>query len=116
VVQRSPGKLQTLRADNVRLRRLLELSAEEARAADLRQPPLTGTPTAPVDMRSAPEAKLRFYASLFRCRTDVYAVRWETSRDGRSGWTPAIKGYWRKGMKQVRVCASPLIMGVCPVK
>lgn len=60
-----PGELATLRADNVRLRRLLELSKEQARAADPDQPALTGAPTAPVDMRSAPEEKLRFYASLF---------------------------------------------------
>ena len=73
--ERFPGELATLRADNVRLRRLLELSKEHARAADPDQPALTGAPTAPVDMRSAPEAKLRFYASLFRCRTDVYALR-----------------------------------------
>ena len=95
-----PGELATLRADNVRLRRLLELSKEQARAADPDQPALTGAPTAPVDMRSAPEAKLRFYASLFRCRTDVYALRWENRRDGRSGWMPAINGYWRKGMSR----------------
>ena len=53
-------------------------------------------------MRSAPEAKLRFYASLFRCSTDVYALRWENRRDGRSGWMPAINGYWRKGMEPSR--------------
>jgi len=79
VDERFPGELETLRADNMRLRRLLELSKEQARAADPDQPALTGAPTAPVDMRSAPEAKLRFYTSLFRCRTDVYALRWENS-------------------------------------
>ncbi|WP_373368834.1 TOTE conflict system archaeo-eukaryotic primase domain-containing protein [Candidatus Mycobacterium methanotrophicum] len=41
-------------------------------------------------MRSAPDDKIRLYASLFRCRTDVYAPRWESRRDGRSGWMPAI--------------------------
>jgi hypothetical protein len=69
VDERFPGELETLRADNVRLRRLLELSKEQARAADPDQPALTGAPSAPVDMRSASEAKLRFYTSLFRCRT-----------------------------------------------
>ena len=83
--ERFPGELDTLRADNMRLRRLLKLSEEQARAADPDQATLTGAPTAPVDMRSAPEAKLRFYASLFRCRTDAYALRWEERRDGRSG-------------------------------
>jgi superfamily II DNA or RNA helicase len=100
VDERFPGELETLRADNVRLRRLLELSEEQARAADPDQPALTGAPTAPLDMRSAPEAKLRFYGGLFQCRTDVYAIRWENKRDGRSGWMPAIKGYWRKGMSR----------------
>lgn len=100
VEEQFPGELQTLRADNVRLRRLLALSEEQARAADPDQATLTGAPTAPVDMRSAPEDKIRFYANLFRCRTDVYAVRWENRHDGRSGWMPAIKGQWRKGMSR----------------
>jgi hypothetical protein len=34
VEERFPGELQTLRADNVRLRRLLALSEEQTRAAD----------------------------------------------------------------------------------
>jgi hypothetical protein len=98
--ERFPGELQTLRADKVRLRRLLALSEEQARAADPDQATLIGAPTAPVDMRSAPEDKIRFYANLFRCRPDVYAVRWENRHDGRSGWMPAIKGQWRKGMSR----------------
>jgi hypothetical protein len=55
-----------LRADNARLRRLLQLSEEQARAADPDQAALTGATHAPVDMRSTPEEKVRFYASLFR--------------------------------------------------
>lgn len=70
--ERFAGELATLRADNVRLRRLLELSKEQARAADPEQPALTGAPTAPVDMRSAPEAKLRF---LNRPRSRVVAAQ-----------------------------------------
>ena len=46
-------------------------------------------------MGSAPDDKIRFYTDLFRCRTDVYALRWENKRDGRSGWMPAMQGYWR---------------------
>lgn len=69
-----PGELETLRADNVRLRRLLMLSEEQARAADPDQAALTGAPTTFVDMGSTPEDKIRFCIDLFRCRTDVYAV------------------------------------------
>ena len=86
VEERYPGELETLRAENVRLRRLLDLSAEQARAADPDQAALTSVPApAPVDMRSSPEDKVAFYAGLFRCRTDIYAVRWENRRDGRDG-------------------------------
>jgi hypothetical protein len=80
----------------VRLRRLLQLSEEQARAAANDQATLTGAPQSPVSMASSPIDKVRFFFDLFRCRTDVYALRWENRRDGRSGWMPAIKGYWRK--------------------
>jgi hypothetical protein len=101
-----------LRADNARLRRLLQLSEEQARAADPDQAALTGATHAPVDMRSTPEEKVRFYASLFRCRTDVYAIRWENRRDGRSGWMPAIAGRWRKGTSRVDAPYLPLTADV----
>lgn len=51
----------------------------------------------PVTMESTPEAKVRLFQDLFRARSDIYAVRWENSRDGRSGWVPAVVGGWRKG-------------------
>ena len=108
VEERFPGELDTLRADNVRLRRLLKLSEEQARAADPDQATLTGAPESPVSMRSAPEDKVRFFLDLFRCRSDVYALRWENRRDGRSGWMPAIRGYWRKGMNRADAPYLPL--------
>ncbi len=99
-VESFPGELDTLRADNVRLRRLLQLSEEQARAAASDQATVTGAPGLPVTMGSSSADKVRFFFELFRCRTDVYALRWENRRDGRSGWMPAIKGYWRKGMNR----------------
>ena len=40
---------------------------------------------------------MRFFRALFAARADVYAIRWENARTGRSGWSPAVKGGWRKG-------------------
>lgn len=108
VNEQFPGELEALRADNVRLRRLLKLSEEQARAADPDQATLTGAPESPVHMGSTPEGKVRFYFDLFRCRTDVYALRWENRRDGRSGWMPAIRGHWRKGMSRAEAQFLPL--------
>jgi len=84
------------------------LSEEQARAAASDQATLTGAPASPVTMGSNSADKVRFFVDLFRCRTDVYAVRWENRRDGRSGWIPAIKGYWRKGMNRADAPYLPL--------
>jgi hypothetical protein len=59
--ERFPGELETLRADNLRLRRLLKLSEQQARAAHPDQATLSGAPEPPVNMTSAPEDKIRFY-------------------------------------------------------
>jgi hypothetical protein len=112
VEERFPGELETLRSDNVRLRRLLKLSEEQARAADPDQATLSGAPESPVNMRSAPEDKVHFFRDLFRCRSDVYALRWENHRDGRSGWMPAIHGYWRRGMNRADASYLPLTADV----
>ena len=106
--ERYPGELETLRVDNIRLQRLLKLSQAQARAADPDQATLTGAPQSPVSIGSPPWEKIRFFFDLFRCRTDVYALRWENRRDGRSGWMPAIKGYWRKGMNRADAPYLPL--------
>jgi superfamily II DNA or RNA helicase len=113
VDERFPGDLATLRAENLRLRRLLELSEEQARAARPDQATLTGAPTAPVTKRSPLHDKVRFYLDLFRCRSDIYAVRWENKRDGRSGWMPAVAGgYWPKGMSRAEAPYLPLTADV----
>ncbi|BAW03481.1 DEAD/DEAH box helicase [Nocardia seriolae] len=103
-MERYPGELESLRAETARLRRLLDLTEQQARAA---APDQTAVGT-PVDMRSSPEAKVRFYLDLFGCRDDVYALRWENRRDGRSGWMPAIRGRWSKGRSRAEAPYLPL--------
>ncbi|WP_245933390.1 DEAD/DEAH box helicase [Arthrobacter livingstonensis] len=92
-------ELDGLRMDNARLRKLIELSEAEAKAAQQDQPAFASvtTPIGPVTMDSPPETKVRFYQALFHARTDAYATRWENARDGRAGWVPAVAGGWRKG-------------------
>ncbi|HVH95286.1 MAG TPA: hypothetical protein VM688_10245, partial [Nocardioidaceae bacterium] len=92
-------ELESLRRENARLRRLLELT--DAQAA-----PARGTQTAwfdkapgSVDARSSSQAKVDFYAALFAARRDVYAIRWENARYGKAGWMPAVEGGWRKGSR-----------------
>ena len=44
--------------------------------------------------RSSSQQKVELFRALFRGRDDVYALRWENVRTGKSGWGPAVKGGW----------------------
>jgi len=87
-----------LRAENARLLRLLELSPQQARMPAPTQTAIFDAEPGAVHAGSPSEAKVAFYAALFGARTDVYAQRWENTRTGRSGWVPAVRGGWRKGV------------------
>ena len=59
-------------------------------------------------MASPAADKLALYADRFRARPDVYAVRWENTRTGASGWMPAVAGGWRRGMDRAAATYLPL--------
>ena len=90
-------EVQRLQAENARLSRLLELRGQDTAASPEQ---LSAPVAAPgmVTMASPVADKLALFADRFRARTDVYAVRWENTRLGTSGWSPAVAGGWRKGM------------------
>jgi superfamily II DNA or RNA helicase len=48
--------------------------------------------------------KVALFRRLFRGRTDVYPVRWESKTSGKSGYAPACANEWRAG-----VCEKPRI-------
>jgi superfamily II DNA or RNA helicase len=91
------AEVAALRAENARLRRLLGLSAEQARPPVAAQTGMFLDRPGPVTATSSGSDKVRFFRSLFAARTDVYAIRWDNARTGRSGWSPAVQGGWRKG-------------------
>lgn len=93
-------ELEELRAENSRLRRLLELSEQESKPVRQDQPELALHASGPVTKNSPSDLKVSFYQSLFRARTDIYARRWENSKAGTSGWVPAVAGGWRKWMER----------------
>jgi len=92
------GQLAALTSENARLLRLLDLSPAQARPPGPAQTGIFDGPPGLVDATSSPEKKIAFFASMFAARSDVYAVRWENVRTGRSGWMPAVRGGWRKGV------------------
>jgi hypothetical protein len=61
---------------------------------------------------SPSDEKISLYLSLFRGRQDIYARRWESIRTGKSGYMPACKNEWVRGL-----CRKPEIKcGECPAR
>ncbi|HCU91409.1 MAG TPA: hypothetical protein DHU96_01035 [Actinobacteria bacterium] len=79
------GQVKQLRAENARLLRLLELTPQQARPPGPAQAGFFDSAPGAVHADSAPAEKVAFFRALFASRTDVYAVRWENARSGKSG-------------------------------
>ena len=63
-----------------------------------------------VDRNSAIENKIALFRRLFRGRSDVFPIRWENRKTGRSGYAPACANEWQPG-----VCEKPKVKcSVCP--
>ncbi len=89
-----------LRAENARLISLLEYHGIEWR---LPPPPAKPVPE-PEPSRLSTGEKVALFRRLFRGRTDVYPVRWESKTTGKTGYSPACANEWRAG-----VCEKPRI-------
>ncbi len=65
---------------------------------------------APVTNNSPSNEKVALFQRLFAGRPDVFPVRWENRRAGRSGYSPACSNEWVKG-----ICGKPKVKcGECP--
>lgn len=81
-------ELERLKKENAYLKKLLSnMMHQRESKATVEENILTN--------RSNPQEKIRLFRSLFKGRTDVYAVRWE-SKNGKSGYTPACEWEWQK--------------------
>ena len=88
-------ELERLRRENERLRTLLALSQRsQAVGAPANRDGRAGAEEerAPVASGSTAAEKVALIRTLFRGRDDVYALHWENTRTGRSGYTPAVAG------------------------
>ena len=103
-------ELERQRAENARLIALLESHGIEWR---LSPPSSAASPSAsqspPEYSRISTQDKIDLFRRLFRGRSDVYPVRWESQTSGRSGYAPACANEWRAG-----ICEKPRIKcGAC---
>jgi hypothetical protein len=89
--------LSKLQVENARLIALLESHGIEWRPSGVSPPS-----TEPSKLSTGD--KVALFRRLFRGRTDVYPVRWESKTTGKSGYAPACGNEWRPG-----VCEKPRI-------
>ena len=103
-LERVRKRLASLDAERGRLQR--ELAALEARLASelvpARIPP--ALESAPVTNNSSSREKVELFRRLFFGRPDVFPVRWESGRSGRSGYSPACFNEWVQG-----ICGKPKV-------
>jgi hypothetical protein len=93
------AELARLRAENTRLLKLLSLTPQQAAPPGPSQAAYFEAPPGVVHHRSPQDAKVAFFGALFAARTDVYAIRFDNQRTGKSGWIPAVRGGWHKGAR-----------------
>ncbi len=100
-----------LRAENERLRGLLEFSQQSESIVEDKGDcsPLipnqeSTLPTSnTVNSRSSAQEKIALFRSLFRGRDDVFPKRWQNKK-GRSGYSPACAHEWKRPL-----CAKPRV-------
>lgn len=92
-------ELTVLRAENARLVNLLALHGIEWKKSEVLPEQKASADTS----RFSTEEKVALFRRLFRGRTDVYPIRWQ-SKSGKSGYSPACQNEWKPG-----VCEKPRI-------
>ncbi len=93
-------RLNKLEAENARLIALLDANGIEWRLPPASMPAAPSLEAAQLSTSD----KVALFRRLFRGRTDVYPVRWESKATGRTGYSPACANEWRVG-----VCEKPRI-------
>ncbi|MBI3902483.1 MAG: DEAD/DEAH box helicase family protein [Nitrosomonadales bacterium] len=97
------AKLDNLLAENARLIALLDAHGiawkKPADPVRVRPPAKESEPA-----NLSTDEKVALFMRLFRGRTDVYPMRWESKKTGKSGYSPVCLNEWRVG-----VCDKPRV-------
>lgn len=101
------ARLRALEQENADLRERLDIGKPAPKRVDF--PPVERKPAEQpqqpserIHMYSPPQDKIALFRSLFHGREDVFALRWQSAKTGKSGYSPACRNEWRPG-----VCLKP---------
>jgi superfamily II DNA or RNA helicase len=102
------AEYERLRSENKRLLALLEQHGiqhtEEAKPTVHEVTPTQQAEQEVVASQLTIEEKITLFRRLFKGRTDVYPLRWESQKTGKSGYSPVCNNEWRPG-----VCHKPRV-------
>jgi len=96
--------LIALRTENQRLIALLELHRIDWHTPAAAAPDIPLGICDPVQSTLNASERVALFRRLFRGRTDVYPIRWESQKTGKSGYSPVCANEWVP-----KVCAKPRI-------
>lgn len=94
-LQALENRLLKLDADRVSLLREIQNLREEVAKESETTRPLLGRPIAKSELSTNTE-KVRLFLNLFRARQDFFPKRWENTKTGKSGYSPACANEWVK--------------------
>lgn len=97
-----PDSLETLKSENQCLIALLDKHGIEWRREPKKQSPLAIEQSVQ-PVRLSTDEKVALFRRLFRGRTDVYPVRWESKGSGKSGCAPACANEWVAGVNRTHL-------------
>ena len=87
-----------LRAQNTALKALVDGITRDPTEPSATARQITGEQSSPTPANTicalSKEEKIALFRSLFRGREDTYPVRWENSKTGKSGYSPAMENKW----------------------
>ena len=108
-VARIRRRLAALDTERMTLARELE-TLEQKLISNGKTAERTAFADAPVTNSSSSPEKIELFRRLFAGRPDIFPVRWENRKAGRSGYAPACSNEWTKG-----ICGKPKVKcGECP--
>ncbi|WP_319588966.1 hypothetical protein [uncultured Desulfobulbus sp.] len=98
-----PDELQQLREENARLKALLNSHGIAWEVAFDKEPDSPTAESPPTANHLTTSEKIALFRLLFRGRTDVYPIRWQSAKDS-AGYSPTCRSEWKPG-----ICHKPKV-------
>lgn len=105
-------QLKTLNSRRIEVLEKLAYLQQQKKTFIVAEDALGQKPDATISGNSPASQKIGLFRSLFKGREDLFALRWESAKTGKSGYQPVCKNDWIRG-----ICRKPEIRcGECAAR